>query len=84
MVGKKMEEMSVVQMLESGQNDLLWFNSRLNWLISKYNNQFIAFRDGNVIDSDQNLDKLIKKLQNKQIDISNTFIKFVSKVKFIL
>lgn len=79
-----MEEMSVVQMLESGQNDLLWFNSKLNWLISKYNNQFIAFRNEEVIDSDPNLEKLLKRLKLKNIDISNVFIEFVSRIKSIL
>ena len=45
-----MTEISVLQMLESGQNDLAWFESNLDSLKSKYNNKFIAFCNKKVID----------------------------------
>lgn len=80
----KMAEASVVQMLVAGRNDLAWFESDLDRLKSEYNNKFIAFRDGNVIDSDTDVDRLMKKLEEKSVDTSNIFIKFVSKVKAIL
>lgn len=79
-----MESQSIVQMLVSGQSDLEWFNSNLNSLISKFNNQFIAFKNKIVVDSDSDLNRLMLKLKEKNIDTSNIFIKFVSRVKFIL
>lgn len=79
-----MTDLSVLQMLESGRNDLMWFESNLDRLKAKYNNRFIAFHDREVIDSDTNVDNLIKRLKENGIDTSNVFIKFVSKIKTIL
>ncbi len=79
-----MEDNSITQMLVSGQNDLMWFESNLSSLISKYNNQFIAFHDKIVIASDSSINSLMAKLNKKEIDTSNVLIRFVSKVKLIL
>ncbi len=75
---------SIMQMLVNGQNDLSWFESNLESLRLKYNNEFIAFYNKGVIEHDSNLDSLMKKLKSKNIDLSNVFIKFVSKIKSIL
>lgn len=77
-----MADMQLVQMLKSGQEDLEWFDSNLNVLLKDFNNMFIAFRNKKVIESDQDLNRLIEKL--KDVDTSNVFVKFVSKVKYIL
>lgn len=74
----------IAQMLVNGQNDLSWFESNLENLRLKYNNEFIAFHNKRVIEHDSNLDNLMKRLKNKNIDISHTFVKFVSKIKSIL
>ncbi len=79
-----MQQESIVQMLVSGQNDLEWFEQNQDYLKSEYNNKFIAFYDKKVIDSDANLDRLMKKLEKKEINISRVFIEFISKVKTIL
>ena len=79
-----MSDTEIVQMLINGQKDLEWFNTNLERLKSEYNNMFIAFSNQNIIDSDPLLDNLISKLKKKGIDISNLFIEFVSKTKFIL
>ena len=55
-----MTEAAVIQMLVSGQNDLSWFESNIGRLRSKYNNQFIAFHNKEVIDSDTSVDNLMK------------------------
>lgn len=75
---------TILQMLETGRDDLEWFNTNLVMLISKYNNKFIAFSNQNVLESDSNLDKLMLKLKKKGIDTSTVFIEFVSKIKYIL
>ena len=59
-----MPQDSIIQMLVSGQNDLEWFKQNLDYLKSKYNNKFIAFQDKEVIESDANLDELMKKLES--------------------
>ncbi len=79
-----MENNSVTQMLVLGQKDLEWFESNLNGLKSKFNNKFVAFHNAKVIDSDSDLDSLMEKLKNRNIDLSNVFVKFISKVKYIL
>ena len=79
-----MADMQLVQMLKSGQEDLEWFDSNLNALLKDFDNMFIAFRNKKVIESDQDLNRLMEKLKEMGIDTSNVFIKFVSKVKYIL
>lgn len=79
-----MSETEIVQMLINGHKDLEWFNENFERLKSKYNNMFIAFSNQDVIESDQNLQNLMGKLNKKKIDISNVFIEFVSDIKFIL
>ena len=75
---------TIVQMLISGQDDIIWFESNLSYLKSKYDNRFIAFHNKEVIESDTNLDNLLRKLHDKNVDTSNIFIKFISKIKSIL
>ena len=79
-----MSDTEIVQMLIKGRNDLKWFDLHLNELIDEYNEKFIAFQENEVIESDSDLNNLMKKLENKSISTSNLIIKFVSKVKFIL
>ena len=79
-----MADSQLIQMLKSGQNDLQWFDVNFNKLISQFNNQFIAFRNEEIIDSDNDLNKLMAKLKDKNVDTSNIFIKFVSRIKHIL
>lgn len=79
-----MSDTEIVQMLIRGQNALKWFDLHLNELIDEYDEKFIAFQENEVIDSDSDLDNLMKKLEKKGINTSNLIIKFVSKIKFIL
>ena len=79
-----MTNTQLINMLKSGQEDLQWFDSNLNKLISEFNNKFIAFSNKKVIESDNDLNGLMVKLNEKGIDSSNIFVKFVSKVKYIL
>ena len=74
----------ILQSLLKGREDIQWFDANLDQLKSEYNNKFIAFHDKQVLDSDKNLDELMRRLQEKGVNISNVFIKFVSRVKAIL
>lgn len=79
-----MADMQLVQMLKAGQEDLEWFDANLNLLITKFNEKFVAFRNKQVLESDQDLNRLMEKLKESDVDTSNVFVKFVSKVKYIL
>lgn len=79
-----METQGILQMLISGKNDLEWFNANLDNLISKFNNQFIAFKDNAVVGADSDLDRLMLKLKEEKVDTSSILIRFVSKVRSIL
>jgi len=75
---------AITQMLLAGRSDLLWFESSASRLITKYNNQFIAFHNQEILDSAGDLDVLLEHLDKKGINPSAVFIKFVSKIKTIL
>ena len=79
-----MIETQITQMLILGQNDLDWYGSHLDSLRTKYNNKFIAFKNHEVLDSDVKLNNLMIKLKEKNVDTSDIFIKFMSKVKALL
>ena len=79
-----MADAQLISMLRTGQEDLQWFDSNLDKLIKEFNNQFIAFRNKEVIESREYLDQLLASLKEQNIDASNVFIKFVSKIKSIL
>ena len=79
-----MESQTIVQMLVSGQNDLHWFDANLDHLIAKFNNQFIAFKNKTVIDFDADLNRLMGKLKEKNVDTSDILVRFVSRIKSIL
>ena len=73
----------IVQMLKAGQDDLRWFDTNFNNLLEKYNEKFIAFRNREVIDFDNDLNGLMSKLESKNIDTSNIIVRFISKIKSI-
>lgn len=79
-----MADTQIVQMLVKGQNDISWFDANFNNLLSEYDEQFIAFKDKKVLDSDPRLNRLMEKLKEKNINVSDVFIEFVSKIKHIL
>lgn len=74
----------VARMIQTGQEDLNWFNININRIVSDFNNQFIALKNKEVIDADADLDKLVSRLKNKKLDMSGILLRFVSKVKYVL
>lgn len=74
----------IVGMLRQGQEDLRWYGQNLETLKSEYNNQFVAFNRKRIIESDERLDRLLKKLESKRVDRSTVLIEFVSKTRRIL
>ena len=79
-----MTETALIGMLIAGRDDLTWFDAHIGILRAKYHDKFVAFHNGQVLDADTDVERLMKKLGDKGIDTSQLFIKFVSKVKAIL
>jgi hypothetical protein len=79
-----MVDSSVIDMLQNGQEDMIWFNQNSEILVKKFNNSFIAFQNKQVLDSDRDLSALLKKLKSEKIDVSTVFIEFISDIKSIL
>ena len=52
-----------VLLLNKLDNDLEWFKKNQTDLENKYNDQFIAIENGNVIENDKSLDHLLSKLE---------------------
>ncbi|MDQ4074515.1 MAG: DUF5678 domain-containing protein [Thermoproteota archaeon] len=50
-------------MLEQYKENLNWFNSNYNFLVHRYNNQYVAINNNKIIDFDRYLDKLIERLK---------------------
>jgi hypothetical protein len=79
-----MQSPTVLEMLHSGHEDMVWFNKNESTLIKDFNNYFVAIHNKTVIDSDKNLNTLMKKLKDKKVDVSVVFIEFISDIKSIL
>jgi len=68
-----------LQMLESFEKDTLWLHKNLDKLRTKFENKFVAVKNGEVITSDNEIDKIIEQLQEKEINPSFTVIEFIHK-----
>lgn len=75
---------SIVQLLRNGQNDLSWFSDNSDKFKNEYDGKFVAFHNKQIIDTDANFDSLLNKLRKDNVDTSSVFIKFISKVKMLL
>ena len=64
--------------------DITWFKEHQTELEEKYDNQFIAIEDEELISTDKNLDILITKLKKMGKDPAGVLIKFVSTTIIIL
>jgi len=61
-----------------------WFEQNLDLIKKEYDNKFIAIKDNQVIAVGTLMEDIIKTLKAKNIDPSETFIKFVSKIAVII
>jgi Family of unknown function (DUF5678) len=56
--------------LERLKDNLDWFNENHNHFKKHYRNQFVAVKDRSLLDKDTDLEKLVKKLNIKDINDS--------------
>ena len=72
------------QMLESlstFEKDTSWFFRNKDKLLEDYENEFVAIENARVIDSDKDIDGLIKRLEGSGKNPATTVIKYVKKLK---
>jgi len=66
-----------LKILKEFQKDTQWLIENYQKLKKEFVDRFVAIKNGKVIESDENLDKLIEKLQKKGEDASKTVIEFI-------
>ncbi|MGB8779286.1 MAG: DUF5678 domain-containing protein [Candidatus Bathyarchaeia archaeon] len=59
--------------------DLQWFLQSREKLLPKYQNKWVAISNNKILDSDQNLTALLKRLKAKGLQPEQTLIQFLSK-----
>ncbi len=74
----------VLELLNQNESDLDWVKNNLNYLQDKYNEEFIAIKEGKVIDHAKLITDLIKKVKKQEINITDTLVYFVSKIAIVL
>ena len=75
---------AILEMLNAGHRNNEWFSENLDFLKKDFNNKFVAISEQRVIESDGDLQELIKKLSNRNISLDKVMIEFVTKIKTIL
>ncbi len=66
-----------IKLLENFDRDGDWFHENLNYLIEKFTGKFVAIKEGQVIASEDSMDKLSDSLESKKENPSLLFIEFV-------
>ncbi|MCJ7560813.1 DUF5678 domain-containing protein [Candidatus Bathyarchaeota archaeon] len=59
--------------------DFQWFLQSREKLLSKYENKWVAISNNKILDSDENLTALVKRLKAKGLQPEQTLIQFLSK-----
>lgn len=61
-----------------------FFRSHLDSITHDHNNEFVAIKEEEIVESGKSMEEVLTKLQKKGEDTSQLLIKFVSKNMFIL
>jgi hypothetical protein len=59
--------------------DFQWFLQSREKLLSKYENKWVAISNSKILDSDENLTTLLKRLKAKGLQPEQTLIQFLAK-----
>lgn len=82
MGGKKMSQ-QIMQLLNEADSDLVWFKEHLEELKKSHDDEFIAIKHRQVVESDKDIERLLRNLKKKKIDSKNVLIQFVSSIPTI-
>jgi hypothetical protein len=69
----------VATALTDFNKDLQWFLQRREKLLSKHENKWVAISNNKILDSDEDLTALVKRLKAKGLQPEQTLIQFLSK-----
>jgi len=64
--------------MEQYNNSLEWFMSKYDEIKDTYRGKFVGVYNGSVLDSDEDLNKLKRKIEEKVNDKDSVFKKYVS------
>ncbi len=64
--------------IERYMSDFILISDRLEELRKKYPGQYITVKEGKIVDSDKDLETLLRRLEEKGIDPSKTAIDYIS------
>jgi hypothetical protein len=71
-----MKEKSI-QLLIQLEKDNEWFKSNYKEIEAKYEKEFIAIKDKEIVAHAKSIDELIRNLKSKKIDPATTLVKFI-------
>lgn len=77
-------EMNKLELLDRFEADSDWLRSNKDKLRNEYANKFVAVLDGEVVDSNVDLEILIKDLKKKDVDPGLSVIEFISKERYVI
>ena len=75
-----MTEQEFIQSFEEKVNDLKWFKSKYKEIQNNYGGMYVVVENKDIIDSDADYFKLLKRLRGRGIDTSQLLIKKVPRV----
>ena len=73
----------MLTLLTKHGEDMEWFLSNYDKLVEKYDGRFVAVYERSVVDSDEDLDRLIERVSGKW-PLERVIIEYVSKEKPLL
>lgn len=75
-----------IKKLRKFNNDLDWFMANYEKLKEEYKSQYVAVKDQKIIDHDEKVEELFKRLKGKYGNISSLVVEYVSgeRVEYIL
>ena len=70
--------LSDLELLQSSERDLKWFNVNSDMIREKFVGKIIAIKDGRVVESAGNINELLEVLKKEGIDQSEVLIEAIS------
>ena len=70
--------MSDLEMLQESNSDLIWLRDNMKSVKSEYEGEFIALKDKSIVAFAPNVDVLLRKLREANIDEKSVIVKFIS------
>lgn len=77
------EEKLILEKVEEEED---YFNAHYEEFLAKYEGLILAIKDKRIIEYDENIEKLLEKLQRKRVDLREVFVTSLPKksIAFIL